>query len=464
MNLAFQSRVGLLSFALSAYSFGCTCGPAAYAPACEKLSSAQVVFVGTVLKPEPDPAHPAETRLRVFRFRVDAAYKGLPEDAAEVVVNPDNFTSCQTQYLTGKQYLVFARPLAGTNQLLSGACSGSRLVDYAKEDIAFLESYRDGQASNSVYGRVLHWVTSIGRPRRDEDAPVAGASVVLSNGSATRTKTTTASGDFRFEGVPPGKYSLSAQLSPYVANPPSLPIEVPAVGCVEQFPVLEAGAGLSGLVVDELEKPAPKIRVELLRKNVEGKWHSTYPFYKYTDESGHFTFDGLPDGEYLIGYSIWSDQPSEYSPYPTTYFPGVPDRASASVIHLSPWQTIRDLRIPLGKPHTPRSIHVEVTWPDGRAPAANLLQLFSGPALLQNRGGTLPRRPSVPHHGIIDFTGYAEREYDLNVRFWVDELGGAVPRDQQKIARSEVVRLRPGKGPASVKLVLTKTLLADEDQ
>ena len=35
---------------------------------------------------------------------------------------------------------------------------------------------------------------------------------------------------------------------------------------------------------------------------------------------------------------------------PTAYFPGLPDRASASVLHLAPRQDIEDVRVPLGKP------------------------------------------------------------------------------------------------------------------
>jgi hypothetical protein len=327
-----------------------------------------------------------------------------------------------------------------------------------------LDAYRLAQAGNSVYGRVLQWLTSIGRPRRDEDAPVAGAKVVLRNGSRTRMQRTSAAGEFRFQDVPAGSYSLSAQLDPYVPNPPSLSIEVPSVGCVERFPVLEARASLSGLLIDESGSPAPRKRVELLRRNASGRWYSTYQFWKQTDERGRFAFEGLPDGDYLLGYAIWSDRPSIDSAYPTTYFPGVPDRAAASVLHLVPGTAINDLRIPLGKPHTPRNIHVEVTWPDGRAPAANLLQLLDGDDLIKNVGGSTPDSPPAPHNGIVDFTGYAERYYDLNVTYWIDDLGGPVPYDQRRIARSQVVRLPRAKEPASVNLVLTRTLLAGEER
>lgn len=177
------------------------------------------------------------------------------------------------------------------------------MADYAKEEIQFLETYRLKQAGNSVYGRVLQWVTSIGHPRSDEDAPVAVANVILSNGSRVLTQRTTPAGEFRFQDIAAGRYSLSAQLDPYIPNPQSLSIEVPAVGCVERFPLLEAQASVSGVMVDESGKPARRQRVELLRRNRSNTWYSTYQFWKQTDEQGEFKFDGLPDGDYLLGLS-----------------------------------------------------------------------------------------------------------------------------------------------------------------
>jgi hypothetical protein len=244
-----------------------------------------------------------------------------------------------------------------------------------------------------------------------------------------------------------------------------LSIEVPTVGCVERFPILEAHAAVSGSVSTDDGKPAAKIRVELLRKNRRGEWYSTSQMWKQTDQKGQFRFDDLPDGDYLLGNGIWHDKPSNFSSYATTYFPGVSDRARASVIHLVPLQTKTNLSFSLPKPDTPRTIHVEVVWPDGHTPEENLLQLFDGDDLLKNVGGTVPNVPipSVPHNGIVEFAGYVERAYDLNVRYWVDDPGGPVPHDQERIARSDVVHLLPGKEPASVRLVLTRTLLADQD-
>jgi hypothetical protein len=159
----------------------CSCGPAASAPACEKLANAEVIFLGAVMAVEPDSSLPLASNARIYRFRVETAYKGLPPTVEQIVVNPDNFTSCQTEYMRGVRYLVFASKLKGTAVVLAGGCHGSRLAGEAAEDIRFLEAFRANRAVNSVQGRVLQWVTEIGRPRKEEDAPVSGAEVLLRN-------------------------------------------------------------------------------------------------------------------------------------------------------------------------------------------------------------------------------------------------------------------------------------------
>jgi hypothetical protein len=62
--------------------------------------------------------------------------------------------------------------------------------------------------------------------------------------------------------------------------------------------------------------------------------------------------------------------------------------------------------------------------------------------------------------GVFNFSGYAEREYDLHVRYQVGDF--SEPKDKHKIAFSDSVKLVPGKEPATVHLVLTKTILATD--
>jgi hypothetical protein len=192
-------------------------------------------------------------------------------------------------------------------------------------------------------------------------------------------------------------------------------------------------------------------------------WYATTQFWTQTDERGRLQFKELPSGDYLVGYEIWSDSPSQYSPYPTQYFPGVAKREQATIVHLSPQQSIEGLSFRLSQPHTSRTVRVEVVLPDGTSPTEHLLQLFDGENLIKNIGGSLPNKPPVHHKGIVEFKGYEERSYRLHARYWFDDLGGDVPTDQQRIAITEVKEVTAGKN-TSLRLVLSKTLLASEER
>lgn len=237
-------------------------------------------------------------------------------------------------------------------------------------------------------------------------------------------------GAFRFESLNSGKYTLSAQAGILGAWGPH-PVEVATSSCSEVFPILPPHTTLSGTLTLEGGAPAKKQRVEVMRKNRSDVWYSTAQFWKQTDEKGQFQFKELPIGDYLVGYEIWSDSPSQ------------------------------DFR--LSQPHTPRTVRVEVVWPDGTSPTEHLLQLFDGQNLIKNIGLSLPNKAPAHHQGVIEFKGYEERTYKLHARYWIDDLGSDVPTDQQRIAITEVKEVAAGKD-ISVRLVLSRRLLASEER
>lgn len=223
--------------------------------------------------------------------------------------------------------------------------------------------------------------------------------------------------------------------------------------------LLEAEAGISGRVTTHEGTPARKVRIELLRKHYSGGWYSDAAFWTETNADGNYRFKRLPVGEYLLGYSIWSDLPYDDSALPTWYYPRVGDRAKAKILHLRPLQTVQNINLTLGKPDTPRKIRIQVVWPDGSPPGDHLLQISNQGGLLVNLEGK-SSRPRGGHaelvHGNGDFTfvGYQERSYELSCRYWVDNLGDLPAYTEERIAESNVVKVPAGTGDTTVKLVL----------
>src|SRR5215510_8775907 len=425
----------------------CSCSPEVYAPACNLISRSEVVFLGESLELIGDPRY---MRGKVYRFRVERIYKGLDPGIREVMVNPGAFTSCETSYTPGVKYLMFAHASSGNPaQLAAWMCSGSRPAESNKADVDFLEQYVQGKTQTDVFGKVLQWVTWIGRPVDDESAPLQGAEVTLKNASHRYTALSQSDESFRFSGIPEGDYGISASLAPYVPDPSSYKVSVSKGACNEVFMQLMARSEIAGVLLGHDGKPVKKERVELLRRNRRGEWYDIFKMWADTDEQGRFRFRDIKSGDYLLGHEIWGDKVSDSTPWPTRYYPGVSGRAMAQVITVAPQQKIDGLTITLPPPHKERKITIKVVRPDGKPPGTNLLQVFNQVGLIRNMEGS-------PARNVITFTGYQEREYEFSARYWIDNLGGAnpTPHHEKRIAKPDPVKLAPGKGPVEIVLTL----------
>jgi hypothetical protein len=435
---------GLWSVGVSA----CTCfGPSR---ACEAITNAEVIFLGESIEFIPDPT---DARNYLFRFRVESIYKGLLPDTREVLVDGGYSGMCGTAYPTGKRYIIFGGKKTNDPLLvMSGMCSGSRDADTHQEDIDFLESYKRGEPQTTiarVYGKVGQgsWVDK--GDSYDEAAPLGGATVVLENAEQRFSVMSQADGSYQFVGIPEGNYRLSAKLAPFVPTPPFEEVIVRNGACTPTSITLQANCTLEGTLLDPTGKPMVKEQVELVRRNLEGEWDRNSSMWKQTDQQGRFRFSELATGEYLMGYEIWGDYPSDSSPFPTHYYPGVRERSRAEVIHLSSvGQSVKGMKLKLPPPHTGRKITVRVVTADGTPVGDNELQVSTkrGWLMLKNLRGSQNREAT-------EFYGYQEREYEFTAEYHLDE-GTNIPYFAKRTLLAEPVKLSPGKEDAELVLVL----------
>ena len=422
----------------------CSCTPETYAPSCQRLSTAPVVFLG----------EPVEFTNGVYRFRIEKVYKGLEPNTSETAVYGLAGTSCEIEYTIGEKYIIFAENSSQQNKpLITSMCSGSRIASEA--DINFLNNYVIGKSETVVFGQVLQWVTGIGLPGEDEKTPIKGASVVLENEREKYKTVSDADGWFNLTGIQAGDYKLSARLAPFMSDPPFYKVSVIKGGCGLVFVQLKSMSGIEGTLLYADGSPAANQRIELLRKSRKGKWYSTYYMWKQTDDRGKFKFDEIESGDYLIGYEIWGDYPSNDSPYPTHYYPGVSGRTDAQTLTLVPGQSITGIKLRLPEKQTKRKITIKIVFPDGKPPGKNLLQISNYQRLLRNLSGD--------GDWTYTFTGYQEREYEFSARYWVDDLMSEGDRWNKRITKSEVLKLKPGKEDIEVTLVLNKTILRKDE-
>ena len=201
-----------------------------------------------------------------------------------------------------------------------------------------------GQSSPQTYtlrGTVVNSATG---------EPVHGALVQLF-ADRQRSQLTGPGGEFQFEKIPQGTFTLRAQ-KPGFFFPPELPTSrvQPAMITIgaDQPPVvlkLVPEGILSGRVAGDNGEPIESLPVQLLFDRIEnGKRTRAMARGASTDEQGEFRLAELQPGKYFIfigpssGPAVYPaslSQPGARG-YPGAFYPGVPDLASAAPIEITP--------------------------------------------------------------------------------------------------------------------------------
>ena len=146
----------------------------------------------------------------------------------------------------------------------------------------------------------LHRRNATGRVLDEQNNPVSGAELKLSgNGQAEKTVKTDAEGNYRFEGLKPGTYTVEVKGSTaYGSGGGQLNVQ-PERDANQDFKVSKNKATLSGWgsVVGSDEKPA-NVELKLWGKDADGKERVVST--ATTSEDGTFSFAGVEAGTYAI--------------------------------------------------------------------------------------------------------------------------------------------------------------------
>ena len=134
--LCFFVLMSVLMLGLGSPVAACSCAKTTVA---EGLEGSDAVFIGTVVKMEVVEVDPedgvATVEATVQRGRV---FKGdVPEKV--VFTTSNGCCYCDLLYTIAESYLFFADK-GEDGSLATGACTGTKLVTEAKEDLAFLEA------------------------------------------------------------------------------------------------------------------------------------------------------------------------------------------------------------------------------------------------------------------------------------------------------------------------------------
>ena len=310
---------------------------------------ADVVFVGTVIDQVREPVG-GSLGWTVYSVFVNQRLRGAV-DSPYVTLVPGNrpsveqieasksstalgsvASSCDYNFELGRQYVIYARKTAD-GRWTTSPCSGTKLVENATEDLDYIASIPAAEPTGRVYGSIERTVVNPADHASPETVPASGITVALTSASASLTTTTDSEGKLDVR-VPPGAYTI-APVVPQAVRVYGGPFRasVAARGCAPVHFSLTANGRIEGRVVRTDGTPVSRTHVDVVPADLppgERPDSFTTSPSGTTDENGRFSVDAILPGRYVVAVNARFG-PQLFSPYPTTYFPGVARQAARVV-------------------------------------------------------------------------------------------------------------------------------------
>ena len=240
------------------------------------------------------------------------------------------------------------------------------------------------QTTGTIEGNVIDVRTS---------EPISGARASMALGPnfpQIKRMVTDSTGAFRFEGVPPGEYTVRVEADEFRVSGVLPSVTVTAGETVKGVKILmQATASISGRVFDENDEPLANTTVEVLTLQESQIGLRLWMPFRGTngiaairpvqsDDLGKYRVGGLEPGEYLLRLTPTEEQAKTLR-YPITFYPQATDPSDANRITAigGVENTNIDFHV------APRAVHVQ-----GRF-------VVNDPQLAPSRLLLVPRNPAV---------------------------------------------------------------------
>jgi hypothetical protein len=365
----------------------CTCSKAP-AGTCPGLQQDDVVFVGTVTAvenvpaPASDAANDSDSQnagsaasatdvapLIRYRFKIDDKFAG--PDAPEIdVFSGGDDGDCGYRFRNGDQYIVFTQQ-ENEGRLFATICNGTRPASDGRALLPQLRAMRNHQRVASVFGVLRRSDPPLLAPADDPDDPLPHIKLRLRSKDDRFATSTGPDGVYSFYDVHAGEYHFSASLPARMeltekTLPGALPpIKIPNGACYEyNVDALPLGK-IRGSVLGPDGKPLNLASVELYRAD---RFKDTEPgLWGFQGSKGEFEFDHVGPGEYILVFNR-TNRKDPNSPFPRTFYPGVPEQNETAVITLKDGEQLLNANIQVNDGYPTRTIRAELKWKDGRPP------------------------------------------------------------------------------------------------
>jgi hypothetical protein len=296
--------VAMLVFGASEVE-ACTC--MAPRPPCEAYWTTEAMFRGRV-----DAIGPVEEsgesggKSRTVRFTVLESFKGVASASVDVKT-PAGGASCGYRFAWGREYLVHAAADA-RGALRTSACTRTRPVDRAQDDLAYARSIaKGGSPLGRISGRVLLFTRDL-LARRYRTRPLSGAVVTIRRDAFSVGARSNRAGDFAVTGLDPGSYTVSLEMEgSYRVDVHPDPV---VIRDVRACAVADAGVypdgRVSGRILDSDSRPVRGLTVDLTVPGAAGRGLSDSDpdrLRTVSRDDGTYELTDVPPGRFVLGIS-----------------------------------------------------------------------------------------------------------------------------------------------------------------
>jgi hypothetical protein len=439
-----------LLFVVASLLFGrvaaeaCSCLPSG--PPCEAYWQADAVFVGRVESVQTSPGR--MTSSRAVTFSLVEALRGVTGREA-VVRTGRGGGDCGYAFKKGATYVVYAWRDQQSGGLTTGICSRTRPLEKAAGDVAYARAVLAGTAEpGRVHGRATVTVEPLQpRARQQAPAPLNGVRVTLQGDGTTYVAVTASDGTFVLEGLPPGKYTVNAEV-PSGHYTRGFPREIElkdALACIEIDVRAWFDGRVSGQVLDPSHRPLAGLTVELTVRSGLDQPLGPRRLRTITRGDGTYEFTLVPPGKFVIGVNTQPDR-SGHPSEGRVFLPGVSDPQSAREVAVGGGERVRadDFIMPATIRYVPISGHV--LGPAG-APAQGARVYLKGLAdedyILTEPAVTDPDgRFTIAALAAGEYVVFAERERDATGRGGRLDASDELPVTADAGTRPVVLRLK----------------------
>ena len=357
----------------------CTCGRS-NSP-CAVYQSADAVFLATA-----EEITIAETHGSKVKLKIDEAFKGI-NSTEETVLNGG---VCGFHFTAGKKYLIYAKRDKETNFLRVGLCSRTTSLEYAAQDLEFIQLLVAGKSISSIYGKVEQR-TGKENPR---SLPLQNIKLVMFTDSIKKENkyvspkgkdkqreiTTDSAGNYRFDDLPIGRHRLKIFLPDgLTAWRDEIEIGSGNQSCAQYDFSVQIDGRVSGKIIADNGESMPMAYVHL--STTEYNSYSYIPSAR-TDINGNYEIKGIAPGKYKL--SVSSNVPSSNYSFPFTsyYFPATFNDSEAKIIELGYAEKVQGINLKMLPVSFTKKIQIEVVWEDGMliSPPNVHYKVFAGTA------------------------------------------------------------------------------------